>query len=45
MTGKCQVDTETRKLDQQNMGKGSPFLYTEDGEKCILGQAEKHATR
>jgi hypothetical protein len=34
---------ETRAADQQQ--KDSPVLYTEDGEKCILGQAEKHATR
>lgn len=27
------------------MDKDSSILYTEDGEKCILGQAEKHATR
>lgn len=46
-TGKCVIDSETRVMDQQQLGghKDPPVLYTEDGEKCVLGQAEKHATR
>jgi hypothetical protein len=37
------VDAETRAIEEQQ--KDDTFVYTEDGEKCILGQAEKHATR
>lgn len=42
LDGKCVLGVRSAGAAER---PAEPMLYSENGDQCILGQAEKHATR